>query len=316
MADLNVIGINRATGQQKTSVPSDTLHVNLFGATTQGYVKHSGTDGTYAVLTPSQARSDLAVDQVDNTADADKEVSGPQQAALNLKADAAATASALASKADASAVATALSGKANVSHTHPISQISDATAVGVSLMGATDAAAARTAIGAGTSDLALGSTASTAKPGNYQPAVGDIPGFNSAVNALISAASFSASGTITRATGDSTGTQNITLTFQPKLVIFSFLDSADATFNCDGWDDGTTATCSSLLSSNVLLSLLGTLGLASLSTKSHTVSIWVQTALGAGWQGKISAKSLTGFTVSWTKLGAGRNISGRYFAFG
>lgn len=39
-----------------------------------------------------------------------------------------------------------------------------------------DAAAARTAIGAGTSSLVIGTTASTAKAGNYTPAWGDITG--------------------------------------------------------------------------------------------------------------------------------------------
>lgn len=47
--------------------------------------------------------------------------------------------------------------------------ISDATAIGKLLIKATDAAAARTAIGAGTSNIAIGTTASTAKAGNYTP---------------------------------------------------------------------------------------------------------------------------------------------------
>lgn len=44
--------------------------------------------------------------------------------------------------------------------------ITDATAVGRNVLKAADAAAARTAIGAGTSSLALGATASTALAGN------------------------------------------------------------------------------------------------------------------------------------------------------
>lgn len=44
--------------------------------------------------------------------------------------------------------------------------INDATAVGISLMTATDAAAGRTAIGAGTSSLALGTSGTTALAGN------------------------------------------------------------------------------------------------------------------------------------------------------
>lgn len=56
--------------------------------------------------------------------------------------------------------------KANTSHTHTASQISDATATGRSVLQATDAAAARTAIGAGTSSLVIGTGAGTAAEGN------------------------------------------------------------------------------------------------------------------------------------------------------
>lgn len=60
-------------------------------------------------------------------------------------------------------------------HTHPASQVSDSTAIGRSVLTAADAAAARTALGAGTSSLALGTTGSTAKAGNYAPTLADIP---------------------------------------------------------------------------------------------------------------------------------------------
>lgn len=52
--------------------------------------------------------------------------------------------------------------------------LSDATAVGKALIKATFASTARAAIGAGTSDLTLGTTGSTAKPGDYQPGAADI----------------------------------------------------------------------------------------------------------------------------------------------
>jgi len=52
-------------------------------------------------------------------------------------------------------------------HTHTASQISDASSVGRSVLTAADAAAARTAIGAGTSSLTIGTTASTAAAGNH-----------------------------------------------------------------------------------------------------------------------------------------------------
>lgn len=47
--------------------------------------------------------------------------------------------------------------------------ISDSTATGRNVLTAADAAAARTAIGAGTSNLTLGTTAGTAKAGDYAP---------------------------------------------------------------------------------------------------------------------------------------------------
>ena len=66
-------------------------------------------------------------------------------------------------------------GAAATSHTHPASQISDSTAVGQSLITASTASAARTAIGAGTSNLAIGTSGSTAKAGNYTPSIADLP---------------------------------------------------------------------------------------------------------------------------------------------
>lgn len=65
-------------------------------------------------------------------------------------------------------------GAAAASHTHTAGQISDATTVGLALMKAADAPAARSAIGAGTSSLALGTSSSTAKAGDWKPATADI----------------------------------------------------------------------------------------------------------------------------------------------
>ncbi|MMZ43909.1 Head fiber protein [compost metagenome] len=57
-----------------------------------------------------------------------------------------------------------------------VDNITDATAVGKSVLKSADAAAVRTAIGAGTSNLKVGTTAADAKAGNYAPAVADISG--------------------------------------------------------------------------------------------------------------------------------------------
>lgn len=53
-------------------------------------------------------------------------------------------------------------------------QGSTASPTGLSVLEAASQAAARAAIGAGTSDLALGTTASTAKAGNYAPTKADV----------------------------------------------------------------------------------------------------------------------------------------------
>lgn len=68
-----------------------------------------------------------------------------------------------------------------------VDTLTGATVVGKAVMKATDAAAARTAIGAGTSNLAVGTTATTAKAGNYTPTsteVGNALRTKTAINAL------------------------------------------------------------------------------------------------------------------------------------
>lgn len=63
---------------------------------------------------------------------------------------------------------------AALSHFHTASNIIDATTVGEALMTATDAAAARAAINAGTSSIILGATAGTAAEGNHTHTKTDI----------------------------------------------------------------------------------------------------------------------------------------------
>ena len=61
-------------------------------------------------------------------------------------------------------------------HTHTALQISDASTAGRAILTAADAAAQRTAMGAGTSSLALGTTSSTAKAGDYVPTWTEVSG--------------------------------------------------------------------------------------------------------------------------------------------
>jgi hypothetical protein len=96
-----------------TSLPYDTA--------TSPVQSVAGRTGTVIL-----AKADVGLGNVDNTTDAAKPVSTAQQAALD--------------------------GKAAASHTHPATQISDATAAGRALLTAVDAAAQRTAIGLGSVD--------------------------------------------------------------------------------------------------------------------------------------------------------------------
>lgn len=66
--------------------------------------------------------------------------------------------------------------------------ITDATTVGKSVLRASDATAARAAIGAGTSNLVVGTTASTAKAGNYVPTWGEVSSKPAVIAAGVDAA--------------------------------------------------------------------------------------------------------------------------------
>lgn len=79
------------------------------------------------------------------------------------------------------------------------SSISDSTTVGRSVLTAVDATAARTAIGAGTSNLAIGTTSTTAKAGDYQPTSANISDSTATGRSLITAADAAAVRTISSA---------------------------------------------------------------------------------------------------------------------
>ncbi|AGS81743.1 hypothetical protein PAK_P30165 [Pseudomonas phage PAK_P3] len=66
-----------------------------------------------------------------------------------------------------------------------VDTLEGAGVTGKAVMKAADAAAARTAIGAGTSNLTIGTSSSTAKAGNWKPAWADVSGADAAVLAAI-----------------------------------------------------------------------------------------------------------------------------------
>lgn len=77
-------------------------------------------------------------------------------------------------------------------HNHPASQISDSTTVGRAVLTAADEAEARSAIGAGTSDLVLGTTNTTAKAGDWKPTAADITDATTTGRSVLTAASAAA----------------------------------------------------------------------------------------------------------------------------
>lgn len=84
--------------------------------------------------------------------------------------------------------------------------ITDSTTVGRAVLTAADGAAARAAIGAGTSNLAVGTTATTAKAGNYQPTAGQISDATAVGRSVLTAADAAAARTAIGA-----GTSNLAL---------------------------------------------------------------------------------------------------------
>lgn len=106
----------------------------------------ASVNGQTGVVTLTKA--DIGLVNIDNTSDSNKPVSTATQ--------------------------TALDSKAALVHAHTASQVSDSTVTGRSVLTAADAATARTAIGAGTSNLTIGTSSGTAKAGDYTPTKSDV----------------------------------------------------------------------------------------------------------------------------------------------
>lgn len=116
------------------------------------------------------------------------------------------------------------------------------------------------------------------------------------------------SGTITRASSASSGTQVVTINSPMNVISFSGINDADATVLSDGWDNGIIAVCTRSNSITVIVSLVST------NTKSHADSIYVVNAAGNGWRANVTAITATTFTLTWTKIGSGLNITVKFAA--
>ncbi|MFZ1301708.1 MAG: hypothetical protein WAQ27_04030 [Candidatus Microsaccharimonas sp.] len=186
----------------------------------------------------SLVKADVGLGNADNTSDANKPISSATQTALDAKQGTAqkGQASGYASLDSNTRVPSAQlgSGTANTttylrgdgswqavgSSSVTAANITDATTTGRSVLTATDAAAARTAIGAGTSSLAIGTTSTTAKAGDYAPTKTDVGLGNadntSDTNKPISTATQTALDTKVQLTGDQSiaGVKNFTGSLQ------------------------------------------------------------------------------------------------------
>lgn len=113
------------------------------------------------------------------------------------------------------------------------------------------------------------------------------------------------SGTITRTAAATSGTEVITgLGVRPLIIFFIGRDNTDPNLNSMGFDDGINVGC---YFSNTTTST------TAVGKVTQTQSIQVQTNAGAGWSAKITAVSSDGFTLTWTKIGAGRAITIKFF---
>lgn len=171
-ASINDAGLSTSTTWSSTKIDSEidsnvsaaiTSLVN--GAPTALDTLKELADALEAAATDSEVAA--IVTALDNRVryDAPQSLTGPQQAQARANIGAGTS--------DLVIGTTGTTAKAG-NYQPTAANISDATATGRAVLTAADQVAARTAIGAGTSNLALGTTGSTAKAGDYQPTVENI----------------------------------------------------------------------------------------------------------------------------------------------
>lgn len=134
------------------------------------------------------------------------------------------------------------------------------------------------------------------------------------LNITNTAPSNHAAGVITRAAATASGTQTITLGFQPKCITFYANDSLAPATSSIGWDDGTYRSCNTNYSAQVLISLVGTLLGVNVSSADNTKCISVVNGSNNGHTATVSAISSTGFTLNWTRVNSGLLTTVRFRA--
>jgi hypothetical protein len=153
------------------------------------------TDRTFTVAYGSAANTAVqgndarvTADQAAGTASIRTIGTGALQAAAGNHTHSGLTADQAAGTASVRTLGTGALQAAAGNHGHAATGITDSSSVGRSVLTAADAAAARTAIGAGTSSLALGTTNTTAKAGDYAPNAAAISDSTSVGRSILTAA--------------------------------------------------------------------------------------------------------------------------------
>ena len=218
-----------------TEIANATITEAQLDSSVQAKLNTAGSGGVAdGTITTAKLHDDAVTDAKVAPAAA---IAKSKLAPLNI-VDADVSASAAIAQTKITNLTTDLACKASTTHTHTSSQISDSTTVGRALMGATDAATARTAIGAGTgtSNLAIGTSSTTAKAGDYQPAAANIS-YSTAVGRSLITASDAATARTAIGAGTSSlaiGTASTTAKagdYKPTLSDFTTTGTpTDATF--------------------------------------------------------------------------------------
>lgn len=115
---------------------------------------------------------------------------------------------------------------------------------------------------------------------------------------------------LTRSAGASSGDEVISVGGMPKMVVIAAVDDGNQNVNCVGWDDGDICVVNYTTEVSFLTTLLGAIGVGSLSRNAFTSSMIIYNA-GNGWSFKISALSTDGCTITWTKTGSGRAVTAK-----
>lgn len=123
------------------------------------------------------------------------------------------------------------------------------------------------------------------------------------------------SGTITRAAATVTGTQSITgIGGKPIMIIFNAVSDGDSSTFSKGLDDGNLSTSISGWALSVLLNLLGGIANVTVCSQSQTASVNVKTSANNGHSSNLTSMDSDGFTMNWTKIGSGLDITVKYIA--